>query len=172
MSRAGTSPLLARIARGLRPGRVEWIGLRPERRAPVRAVDRAVALEGLGLDGDRRVQGRRGSGRQVTLIAAEHLDVVARLLERGPIDPALLRRNLVVSGINLLALRHQPFRIGEVRLRGTAHCHPCSRMDENLGPGGHGAMLGHGGICAVIEAGGTLRVGDAVVPEGEDTGSA
>ncbi|WP_246624552.1 MOSC domain-containing protein [Oceanobacter mangrovi] len=95
---------------------------------------------------------------------AEHIDVVAKLLQRDQIDPALLRRNLVVSGINLQALRHQQIQIGEAIFELTAQCHPCNRMEEALGPGGTAAMLMHGGLCAKVIQSGEIRVGDAVVP--------
>ena len=74
----------------------------------------------------------------------------------------LTRRNIVVSGINLLALAKRRFRIGEVVLETTGPCEPCSRMEENLGPGGYNAMRGHGGITARVAKGGTISVGDAV----------
>lgn len=165
MSTPASARLLARIVRDLPPGRLDWIGLRPERRTAMQIVDSARAVTDRGLDGDRRMKATPGSARQVTLIAAEHLDVIARLLGRDRIDPALLRRNLVVSGINPHALRFQTFRIGSARFRGTALCHPCSRMEENLGKGGHAAVLGHGGICAVVIEDGALRLGDTVLVE-------
>jgi len=79
---------------------------------------------------------------------------------------------LVVSGINLLALKKATFRIGEALLQGTGPCEPCSRLEENLGPGGYNAMRGHGGICARVIEAGRVRVGDPVqvekVPETDD----
>jgi MOSC domain-containing protein YiiM len=78
------------------------------------------------------------------------------------LQPARLRRNLVVEGIPLIALKGRRFRIGEVLCEGTAPCDPCSRMEAALGPGGYNAMRGHGGLCARILEGGTLRIGDAV----------
>ena len=89
-------------------GAVERIMLRPGRREDPVDVDEVTAVAGRGLEGDRRaerVPRQAPSPRQVTLVQAEHLDVVARLLGRDrPVDPALLRRNIVVSGIPLLAL--------------------------------------------------------------------
>ena len=143
-------------------GRLEWIGVRPRRREPLSARAEVQAIAGRGLEGDHRAAGRAGSLRQVTLIQAEHLDVVSRLLASREIDPSLLRRNLVVSGISVLALKDQVFTIGGVVLEGTGPCEPCSRMETNLGPGGYNAMRGHGGITARVVSGGVLRVGDGV----------
>jgi MOSC domain-containing protein YiiM len=78
------------------------------------------------------------------------------------VSPDLVRRNLVVSGISVLALKDQRFSIGDVVLEGTGLCEPCSRMEANLGSGGYNAMRGHGGITARILAGGVLWLGDAV----------
>lgn len=142
-------------------GRLEWIGLRRERRGGVVAVAEAQALVDLGLSGDHRAR-RRGSARQVTLIQREHLPVIAGLLARPDVPPDLLRRNLAISGLNVLALKDQVFTIGEVVLEGTGTCEPCSRMEDNLGPGGYNAMRGHGGVTARVLQGGVLRVGDEV----------
>ncbi len=150
--------LLARLPQ---VGQVTWIGLRPAMHAPIQVVTEAQARPGDGLLGDR-YQGRPESKRQVTLIQAEHLAAVASYLGRAEVDPSLTRRNIVVKGINLLALKGRRFRVGEVILEMTGLCHPCSQMEENLGPGGYNAMRGHGGITARVIQGGTIRVGDPV----------
>jgi MOSC domain-containing protein YiiM len=144
-------------------GRVAWIGLRPGLRAAIRVVDSAQLIADAGIEGDHRAA--RGSGkRQVTLIQQEHLGAIAALAGLVAVDPALLRRNLVVSGISLAALRDRCFRIGEAVFEGTGDCQPCSRMEENLGPGGYNAMCGHGGITARVLQGGRVRIGDLVQP--------
>jgi MOSC domain-containing protein YiiM len=144
-----------------RAGRVEWIGLRPRRDTPMQEVQQAVAQTGVGLVGDRYAS---GSGKRgITLIQAEHLPVIAALSGHEAVAPAMLRRNVVVSGLPLVALKGRRFRLGEVLLEGTESCDPCSRMEDALGPGGYNAMRGHGGLCARIVEGGTLRLGDAVV---------
>lgn len=144
-----------------RAGRVEWIGVRPRRDAPVIVLDEVQAVAGAGLMGDRYAG---GSGKRgVTLVQAEHLPVIAQLAGRDAVAPETLRRNLVVSGIPVIALKGQRFRIGRVVLEGTSPCDPCSKMEDALGPGGYNAMRGHGGLCARIVEGGSLRIGDAVL---------
>ncbi|GAC1488891.1 MAG: hypothetical protein NVS2B11_14330 [Acetobacteraceae bacterium] len=68
----------------------------------------------------------------------------------------------MVSGINLLALKGARFQIGAVTLDMTGECHPCSRIETLLGPGGYNAVRGAGGILARVVAGGTVRIGDAI----------
>ena len=158
---AATAALHALLSRFPRSGRVEWIGVRPQRRAPLRALTEVAAVADRGLDGDHYHPGLHGA-RQVTLIQAEHLAVIGGLLGRVAPAPQSLRRNLVVSGINLLALKGMRFRIGEAVLEGTGLCHPCSRMEEALGASGYNAMRGHGGLTARIVRSGRIRLADAV----------
>lgn len=142
-------------------GAVRWIGLRPARRATVEAVDSVAATVEKGLVGDR-YSGRPGGKRQVTLIQHEHLAAVAACVGASEVSPAVLRRNIVVSGINLLALKGKRFTVGPVTLEYTTVCAPCSFMEDTLGPGGYNAVRGHGGICARVLEPGEIRLGDAV----------
>lgn len=148
-----------------RPGRVDWIGIRSERREPVSEVQSVEVSETKGLIGDH-YSGQSGN-RHVTLIQAEHLPVVAALTGRDTLDPALVRRNIVVSGLNLLALKDHQLQIGDAVLQVTGQCHPCSKMETALGPGGYNAMRGHGGLTAKVIRGGTIRVGDSVTVTSE-----
>lgn len=143
-------------------GRLEWIGLRPERMGELLSVTEATVIAERGLQGDHKSTGRPGTERQVTLIQREHLEAVAGMLHRDRVGPEQVRRNLVVSGINLLALKGKPFRVGEVLLEYSGPCEPCARMEYNLGPGGFNAMRGHGGITAKVIEGGLIRIGDEV----------
>ena len=144
-----------------RPGRVEWIGIRSERRGAVSVVQSVDVSETEGLIGDH--YGGLSGHRHATLIQAEHLPVIAALTGRDSLDPALVRRNIVVSDVNLLALKDHQLQIGDVILQVTGQCHPCSKMETVLGPGGYNAMRGHGGLTAKVIQGGVIRVGDAVL---------
>lgn len=155
------SPLARLIDGPLRPGRVVWIGLRPARRAAMLVVEEAGFDPEQGLIGDH-YSSRTGGARHVTLIQAEHLSAIASHLGRDALAPELLRRNIVVAGINLAALKGRRFRLGSAVLEATGECHPCSRMEEILGPGGYNAVRGHGGITARIVEGGEVAGGDAV----------
>lgn len=171
-----------------RAGQVQWLGIRPARREMLLSLDELEVVENLGIVGDhgkksvprlRALTGEVGetplassakplSGgpgkRQVTLIQAEHFPVIAALAGLEEVTPEQLRRNIVVSGIALLALKDQRFQIGEVVLEGTGECHPCSRMEENLGAGGYNAVRGHGGLTARVIRGGVIRLGDSLTP--------
>jgi MOSC domain-containing protein YiiM len=176
-----------------RPGRIEWIGLRSGRRGQVDSVRQAEAHSLVGLIGDHgraapgRLKALNGASgevgatgvqpaalgglsslmpgkRQVTLIQAEHLSVIAALAGLEGVTPEQLRRNIVVSGLPLLALKDRRFKIGDVLLEGTGECHPCSRMEEAFGPGGYNAVRGHGGITARVLEGGLIEVGGMLVP--------
>ncbi len=143
-------------------GRLEWIGLSTASGQPLTEVQTAVLLAGHGLEGDRHAKRQAGSKRQVTLIQQEHLPVIAACVHRDAVSAQQLRRNLVVSGINLLALKNRQFRIGGCLLEHTGPCDPCSKMEQTLGPGGLNAMRGHGGITAAVLEGGVIRIGDDV----------
>jgi MOSC domain-containing protein YiiM len=140
-------------------GRIEWIAVRPARRTTMNAVQQAE-LNSHGIIGDRY---NGGSGkRAVTLIQAEHLPAIASMLHREAIDPEILRRNIVISGINLLALKNKRFMLGSAELEMTGLCHPCSRMEEVLGAGGYNAMRGHGGVTACVLLPGKIQIGDTL----------
>lgn len=147
-------------SRHSRQGRLEWIGVRPLRKAPMDPLEAVRVLKG-GLLGDHR---NKPGGRAVTLIQAEHLPVIASIAGTAEIVPERLRRNLVVSHVNLLALKDRSFRIGKAVFAGTGICAPCSRMETELGYGGYNAMRGHGGITAEVLQEGEVRKGDSVQP--------
>ena len=156
------SPLQALIADVPQTGRVRWIGVRPESRASMLELDAVEARREAGLTGDHARPGARNA-RQVTLIQWEHLAVISSLLGRTADQPILaqdLRRNLVISGINLFSLKGRRFRVGQAILETTGWCQPCARLEQRLGPGTFQAVRGHGGITARVIESGIIRLDD------------
>ncbi|AWY41245.1 MOSC domain-containing protein [Pseudomonas putida] len=169
------SPLQTLIAEVPQLGRVRWIGVRPQSRSSMVELDAVEARLEAGLTGDHARPGVRNA-RQVTLIQWEHLAVISSLMGRPddqPVTPEDLRRNLVISGINLFSLKGRRFRIGQAIFETTGWCQPCARLENNLGVGTFQAVRGHGGITARVLQSGIIRLGDTVSVEPiPDTGYA
>lgn len=126
-------------------------------REPMRAVDSASLVAGLGIEGDRHAtsEGIR-TARQTLLMDAETLDGFG--LAHGEI-----RENVTTSGIELRFLPSgQRVALGdEVVLEITGPCAPCARMDE-IRPGLKDALDGRRGMLASVVQGGTITIGDAI----------
>ncbi|MBE1283582.1 MAG: MOSC domain-containing protein [Rhodobacteraceae bacterium] len=153
------SDLKTLISTYAKPGRVAWIGLRPERRGQMVPVEEAM-ITPEGLEGDHARPGKRA----VTLVQAEYLPVIGAMLGQQAVAPAILRRNLVVEGINLGALKGRVVQVGSAVLQFEVICAPCSRMEKALGRGGYSAVRGHGGWCASVLEPGRVAVDDLVRP--------
>jgi hypothetical protein len=142
-------------------GTVEAIVLAPAAEAPLRSVEVAQAIAGRGLEGDRYADGAGtfsaggGRGHDLTLVAAEVLEEVGL----GAVDA---RRNLIVRGIDLDALRGRRFSVGAVECLGQRRCEPCAHLERLTRPGVLRALVHRGGLRADILRGGELRVGDPV----------
>ncbi|SDH85997.1 MOSC domain-containing protein YiiM [Pseudomonas flavescens] len=161
------SPLQTLLAAVPQHGRVRWIGVRPQSRGEMLALEAVEARREAGLTGDHARPGPRNA-RQVTLIQWEHLAVVSALLGRDPeraIRPEDLRRNIAISGLNLFSLKGRRFRIGQAVLETTGWCQPCARLEERLGLGTFQAVRGHGGITARVLQGGIIRLNDPLEVE-------
>jgi MOSC domain-containing protein YiiM len=153
-------------------GKVASLHIATSGRTSMQTIDRALAVNGRGLEGDRyfnqlgTYSKRAGSGRQVTLIESEALEALAR--DYGvAISPAQARRNIVTRAIALNHLVGREFVIGEVRLRGMRLCDPCAHLESLSAPGALRGLVHRGGLRADILSGGLIRVGDSItVPAG------
>ncbi|MCP5141080.1 MAG: MOSC domain-containing protein [Gammaproteobacteria bacterium] len=146
-------------------GRLLAIFVAGDSGAPMRSVESVEAIVGQGLAGDRYALGkghwRLTDGCEVTLVSAEE---IARGEKRSGIalGNGEHRRNLVVSGITLDALRRNELRIGEVRFAFHKLRPPCMYLDRLVGSGHTKALKGAGGVGLRVVEGGVIRVGDAV----------
>jgi MOSC domain-containing protein YiiM len=137
----------------------------------MKSVADARAVAGKGLEGDRyfsqlgTYSNRAGSGREVTLIEVESIEALKRDYE-VELDPGQSRRNIVTRGIPLNHLVDREFTVGEVILRGTRLCEPCSHLEKLTVNGSMRGLIHRGGLRAEIVEGGTIRTEDAIVFEG------
>jgi len=146
------------------PGRVELVTVRPSRKDDPIVVEEAEAVAGRGLVGDHYGKTSRSkSGRRaLTLIERE---AYAHLEAEGlAVDEPLLRRNLIVTGIDLNALVGKEFTVGDVRCRGSELCHPCRDIEKQTHEGVLKALVMRGGLCAEVLSDGVISTGDQITP--------
>ena len=159
-------------------GRVVSLHIAPEASAPMLTVSEVRAVPGRGLEGDRYFLATgfysktpSVGGREVTLIEVESVEA----LFSGIVDadggtlgikltPAATRRNIATSGVPLNHLVDREFRVGEVLMRGTRLCEPCTHLEELTQRRVLHGLLHRGGLRARILTEGLIRVGDRVVP--------
>jgi FdhD protein len=124
-------------------------------------VDEAICEAGQGLAGDRYHGEDHGAKTQVTFLAREVVAEMCRALGIDRPDYSTLRRNVLVSGVDLNSLIGETFAIDGVFFEGVEECKPCYWMDEAVAPGANAFLVGRGGLRCRILTGGTLRCGPA-----------
>ena len=150
------------------PGSLVAIQIGRDAEGRLESVAEVRAVPGKGLEGDRYFRGEGsfsknpGGGRQVTLVAREMLDLLAR--EHGIVlAPSETRRNLVTKGIALNELVGQVFQVGSVRMKGVRLAEPCDHLERLTQPGVLKGLVHRAGLRADILDEGVLRVGDTIV---------
>lgn len=139
-------------------GRIEAIWLKTERGGPMRGVEAARLVAGVGVEGNAD----RGGYRQVTLVDADAWARATSELGRE-VDPAARRANLLLRGIDLRETKDRVLRIGESRIQIRGETLPCQRMDDAAS--GLRSALEPGwraGAYGMVLAGGQIAVGDEV----------
>lgn len=138
--------------------------------APITNVERVRAVPDKGLEGDRyfnhvgTFSPKFTPNRAITLIEVESLEALQR--DYGiALEPRQSRRNLVTRGVALNHLVGREFKVGEVLLRGTKLCEPCSHLEGLTQFGVLRGLTHRGGLCAQILSEGTIAVGDSVDPQ-------
>lgn len=151
------------------PGRLVAIHIAPAAGQPMQSVETAEARAGGGLIGDR-YDARTGHwspikrrGDWLSIIEQEEIDRLAT--DWGlRLGPGETRRNLTTQGIRLDSLLGKRFRIGEVVCDAIRHCEPCTYLEGLLGREIIYPLVHRAGIRVEIVSGGTIHVGDEVVP--------
>lgn len=129
----------------------------------VTAVDSVRCVTGSGLEGDRYFGHREDYKGQITFFAEEIAQRLEDALDIGPVDRSVMRRNVLIEGVDLNSLIGRRFALGEVSFSGSEECAPCYWMDEAVGPGAHAFLKGNGGLRCRIESTGSLHRGPATL---------
>jgi MOSC domain-containing protein YiiM len=150
-------------------GRVEAIRIAAGRGAPLETVWRIAGHAGAGLEGDRYHAGTGewshspGSGRGLTLVAVESIELANKENPGLNLTPADTRRNVTVRGVDLDALIGREFRIGRLRCQGIKLAEPCAYLEGLVGRPILKALVHRAGLRADILEDGEIAVGDEVV---------
>lgn len=150
-------------------GRLELIHVAEQGSAPMRALDDARLIAGVGIEGDRYATRRGtyskkpGPDRQVTLIESETLEALRR--DHGiELLPHETRRNLTTRDVPLNHLVGRRFRVGGTVLLGVRLNKPCKYLEDLLGKPVYAPLVHRSGLnCEVVE-GGVIRRGDSIRP--------
>ena len=117
-------------------------------------------VAGHGIRGDRYFDFRENYKGQITFFSREVFDQMQAHFSLTK-SPGALRRNVIVSGVELMELIGADFALQGVRFRGTAHCAPCYWMNAAFAEGAEHFLAGRGGLRARILSDGAIRVGEA-----------
>jgi len=147
-------------------GTIEFIYVAPTATAPTVSVNEALAIPGVGLEGDRYALGKGTFSKpepdfELTLIEAEAIEALKRDYN-VELAPGEARRNLVTRGIALNHLVGRDFQIGEVRAHGIRLCEPCDHLQRLTGRQLINGLRHRGGLRAQILTPGSIRVGDSL----------
>lgn len=153
-------PIEEPYGRERRVGRVAAILTAPDAESPLARTERAEAVAGQGLEGDRYFEGRGtfsgpGHGYQLTLVEAEVLDSIDLPWEQA-------RRNIVTRGIALNALVGRRFTVGPVECVGRRLAEPCAHLEQLARPGLLRPLVHRAGLRADILQGGSISTGDQI----------
>jgi MOSC domain-containing protein YiiM len=128
---------------------------------PTLTVESIRCRAGWGIEGDRFYGYRPDYKGQITFFSAEVFAALQREFKVETISPAMLRRNVVVAGVNLDELIGRTFSLGGVKFEGMCEARPCHWMDHAVAPGAEEWLKGRGGLRARILSDGELGTGAA-----------
>jgi len=128
---------------------------------PLVKVPRIECVAGHGIRGDRFYDFRKNYKGQITFFSAEVFEKLCAHFGVKDKPAGVLRRNVIVSGVDLLSLIGREFEIQGVRFRGTQHCAPCEWMNVAFAPGAEQFLKDNAGLRAQILGDGAIAVGDA-----------
>ena len=134
---------------------------------PLVETPRIECVAGHGIRGDRFYDYRENYKGEITFFSAEVFEALRRHFGLTSLSAGAVRRNVIVSGIDLNSLIDADFEIQGVQFHGTEHCRPCFWMNTAVAPGAEEFLAGRGGLRARILSDGFIAVGEAQLRIGE-----
>jgi MOSC domain-containing protein YiiM len=128
---------------------------------PLVEVQRIECVAGRGIRGDRYFDYRKDYKGQITFFSMEIFRKLEAAFGLTSKSPGVLRRNVIVSNVDLNDLIGVDFEIQGVKFRGTGHCKPCYWLDTAFAPGTEDFLRENGGLRAQILSDGAIATGDA-----------
>jgi len=127
------------------------------------ACESVTCTAGKGIVGDRYYGHSEDYKGQITFFSSEVATEMQEHFKLEELDRSTMRRNVLVSGVDLNALIGKRFRIGELIFVGSEECTPCFWMNEAVSEGALDWLKGRGGLRCRIETSGTLKTGETRV---------
>jgi MOSC domain-containing protein YiiM len=132
---------------------------KPAGDSPIATVNTVTCRAGRGLVGDRFFDYKPDYQGQVTFFDWEVYEAIKIALNVPDLSPSAFRRNVLVEGMDLMALVGQKFRLGGIDFEGACEAKPCYWMEQAVAPGAEAWLRGKGGLRAKILCDGVLRPG-------------
>jgi hypothetical protein len=154
--------------------KIQSIFICPKAEMPMTSLSKANLITNTGIDGDRYASHigtfsntNKDKVRDITLITRIGIDTANQLLSTKNLVSFLdeeTRRNIVIDKISSEELNNlvgKIFYLGNIRLKGTELCDPCSHPSKLTGKEEFkSAFTGRGGIRAQVLDTGEISVGD------------
>lgn len=146
-------------------GKVEGIFIASEERGPIQSVDTVNAVAGRGLEGDRYFKAGDALNseptEEITLFESEAIEKANAETDIA-VEPQDMRRNVMTSGLDLVALIGKRLRIGEVEVEAMEDNPPCRYLTELTGKDLLKPLIRKGGVRGRIVTSGTISSGDTI----------
>jgi len=143
-------------------GKIEAINISSISEAETVYVNQAFLEKNKGIVNDRYYNNFKHSMEQVTLIDKEEIDLFNCIIKKN-IDYKDFRRNIIVSGLNLIKCINKTILINDVKLKIHEICQPCKYLQDKLKtPELVKLLVNKSGVRAEIITSGFVKVNDKV----------
>ena len=143
-------------------GKIEAINISSISEEETVYVNQAFLEKNKGIVNDRYYNNFKHSMEQVTLIDKEEIDLFNYNIKKN-IDYKDFRRNIIVSGLNLIKCINKTILINDVKLKIHEICQPCKYLQDKLRtPELVKLLVNKSGVRAEIITSGFIKVNDRV----------